>query len=103
MTTMTLVGDFPMAALGLTFSLGCALLLAFIALRFVDLPDPCIVTVVDNDKITRRRSNAWRVRKHLEPPEEQCQRYVNYYSRPKVMRESWRCRFRPRSGHARCP
>jgi hypothetical protein len=35
MNTMTLVGDFPMAALGLTFSLGCALLLAFIALRFV--------------------------------------------------------------------
>ena len=35
MTAMTLVGDFPMAALGLTFSLGCALLLAFIALRFV--------------------------------------------------------------------
>jgi len=35
MTTMTLVGDFPMAALGLTLSLGCALLLAFIALRFV--------------------------------------------------------------------
>ena len=35
MTAMTLVGDFPMAALGLTFSLGCALLLAFITLRFV--------------------------------------------------------------------
>ena len=35
MTTLTLAGDFPVAALGLIFSLGCALLLAFVALRFV--------------------------------------------------------------------
>ncbi len=35
MTAMTLAGDFPAAALGLIFSLGCALLLAFVVLRFV--------------------------------------------------------------------
>ena len=59
-----------------------------IAWRFLDLPDPCIVTVLDNDHITRRRSNAWPVRRRLEPAEEQCQRYVNYYSRPKVVQEN---------------
>ena len=35
MTSMTLAGDFPVAALGLICSLGCALVLAFVALRFV--------------------------------------------------------------------
>jgi len=35
MTTTTLAGDFPVAALGLVCSLGCALILAFAALRFV--------------------------------------------------------------------
>jgi hypothetical protein len=59
-----------------------------IAWRFLDLPAPCIVTVVDNDHLHRRRSNAWPVRRHLEPPEQQCQRYVHYYSRPRVVREA---------------
>src|SRR5437660_4022192 len=58
-----------------------------LALRFLDLPEPCIVTVVDNDHISRRRSNAWRVRKKLEAAEKQCQRYVNHYSRPHVVHE----------------
>jgi Zn-dependent peptidase ImmA (M78 family) len=58
-----------------------------IALRLLDLPEPAIITIVDNDHIYRRRSNAWPVRKQLEPLERECQRYVNYYSRPKVMRE----------------
>ena len=35
MTSLTLARDFPLAALGLTFSLGCALIIAFVALRFV--------------------------------------------------------------------
>jgi Zn-dependent peptidase ImmA (M78 family) len=58
-----------------------------VALRLLDLPEPAIITIVDNDHISRRRSNAWRVRKELEPIERRCQRYVNDYSRPKVMRE----------------
>jgi Zn-dependent peptidase ImmA (M78 family) len=61
-----------------------------IALRLLDLPEPCIITVVDNDHIHRRRSNAWRVRKELEAPEQECQRYVHYYSRPRVVRaDGW--------------
>ncbi len=61
-----------------------------IALRFLDLPEPCIVTVLDNEHITRRRSNAWPVRRLLEPSERQCQEYVHYYSRPySVQDDGW--------------
>lgn len=59
-----------------------------IAWRFLDLPAPCVVTVLDNDHIHRRKSNAWRVRRRLEPAEAACQRYVNYYSRPRVVQEN---------------
>jgi Zn-dependent peptidase ImmA (M78 family) len=58
-----------------------------IAFRLLDLPEPCIITVIDNDHIHRRRSNAWRVRKELSAPEKQCQRYVSQYSRPQRLRE----------------
>src|SRR5262245_22991512 len=40
-----------------------------IALRLLDLPEPCIITIVDNDRVHRRRSNGWRVRRQLEPAE----------------------------------
>jgi Zn-dependent peptidase ImmA (M78 family) len=59
-----------------------------IAWRFLDLPDPCIVTIVDNEHIFRRRSNAWPTRRRLEPAEEKCQRYVHHYSRPKMIQEN---------------
>jgi Zn-dependent peptidase ImmA (M78 family) len=58
-----------------------------IAWRFLDLPEPCAVTVVDNDHVHRRRSNAWRITRRLAPAEQKCQRYVNHYSRPRVVRE----------------
>jgi Zn-dependent peptidase ImmA (M78 family) len=58
-----------------------------IALRLLDLPEPAIITIVDNEHIYRRRSNAWPVRKQMEPIEAQCQRYVHHYSRPRVLRE----------------
>jgi Zn-dependent peptidase ImmA (M78 family) len=61
-----------------------------IAWRFLDLPSPSIVTIIDNEHIYRRRSNAWPTRRHLEPAEEECQRYVHYYSRPKaVQKDQW--------------
>jgi predicted transcriptional regulator len=61
-----------------------------IAWRLLDLPHPCIITVVDNGHVHRRRSNAWPTRKELRPPEEECQRYVNHYSRPRVVvRDGW--------------
>jgi Zn-dependent peptidase ImmA (M78 family) len=58
-----------------------------IAWRFLDLPEPCVITVVDNDHVSRRKSNAWRVTRALEPPEQACQRYVHHYSRPRVVCE----------------
>jgi Zn-dependent peptidase ImmA (M78 family) len=61
-----------------------------IAWRMLDLTEPCVITVVDNDHVHRRRGNAFRVRKELEEPEKQCQRYVNHYSRPRVVRaDGW--------------
>src|SRR5205823_6283726 len=57
-----------------------------IALRLLDLPEPCIITIIDNGHVLRRRSNAWPVRRQLEPPEQQCQRYVNRRGRPHVVR-----------------
>ena len=38
-----------------------------LAWRFLDLPSPAILTIIDNDHIYRRRSNAWPVNKRLEP------------------------------------
>ena len=58
-----------------------------IAWRMLDLPEPCVITVVDNDHVSRRKSNAWRVRREPEPPERECQRYVSHYSRPHVVRK----------------
>ena len=59
-----------------------------IAWRFLDLPQPCIITVVDNDHIRRRRSNAWPIRRRLEPAEQKCQKQVNHYGRPRTVQES---------------
>ncbi len=59
-----------------------------LAWRFLDLPESCIITVIDNEHIHRRRSNAWRVRRQLEPAEQACQRYVHYYSRPRLVWEA---------------
>ena len=56
-----------------------------VAWRLLDLPEPCIITVVENDHVHRRRSNAWRVAKTLHPAEKECQRYVHHYSRPRVV------------------
>ena len=58
-----------------------------IAWRMLDLPEPCTITIVDNDHISRRRSNAWQVRRKLEALEQECQRYVHYYSRPRLLQE----------------
>lgn len=61
-----------------------------LALRLLDLPEPCIITIVDNEHIHRRRSNVWPVRKELSPPERRCQEYVHYHSRPRRVQEnSW--------------
>ncbi len=59
-----------------------------IAWRLLDLPAPCAITIVDNDHIYRRRSNAWPVRRRLEPAEQECQRYVHEHGLPHVVRDN---------------
>lgn len=58
-----------------------------LAWRFLDLPEPCVVTVIDNGAVTRRRSNGVRITRALHATEEKCQKYVTHYARPKVVRE----------------
>lgn len=61
-----------------------------LAWRFLDLPEPCIVTIIDNERIHRRRSNAWPTRRQLLPVEEQCWNYVTGRGEAKVMRgDEW--------------
>ena len=61
-----------------------------VAWRLLALPEPCVITIVENDHVHRRRSNAWRVNKTLQPAERECQRYVHHYSRPRVVSaEGW--------------
>ncbi|HZT80545.1 MAG TPA: ImmA/IrrE family metallo-endopeptidase [Gemmataceae bacterium] len=58
-----------------------------IALRFLDLPEPCVVTIFDNGHITTRKSNGPPVKaKQPEPVEQECQQYVSRCSRPRVLR-----------------
>ena len=61
-----------------------------IAWRFLDLPAPCVVTILDNERITRRRSNAWPIKKKLLPQEEQCWRSVHEQGKMKTVRaDEW--------------
>ncbi len=59
-----------------------------VAWRILDLPEPCIVTIIDNGRISRRRSNAWSTRRQLSPVEQKCQRHVNEQGAPTVIREA---------------
>lgn len=58
-----------------------------LAWRLLDLDEPCIITLVENGSVQRRRSNARQVNKSLSPAEKQCQEYVHAYSRPHVVSE----------------
>jgi hypothetical protein len=53
-----------------------------IAMRLLDLDQACIVTVVDNERVTRRRANSGNVGRELAPAEAACLRQVQKYSRP---------------------
>lgn len=61
-----------------------------VAWRLLDLPEPCAITIVDNEHVSRRRSNSWRVARQLAGPELECQKYVHYYSRAhRVCCDGW--------------
>jgi IrrE N-terminal-like domain len=57
-----------------------------IAWRFLDLPEPCVVTILDHGHVSRRRSNGPRMTRALFPAETKCQEYVTRTSRPKLIR-----------------
>ena len=58
-----------------------------VAWRMLDLAEPVAITVVDDDRVTRRRSNSFRVSKALSDPEERCRQLMNRYGRPHALRE----------------
>ncbi|MCS6852044.1 MAG: ImmA/IrrE family metallo-endopeptidase [Gemmataceae bacterium] len=61
-----------------------------IAWRLLDLPEPCAITIIDNDRITRRRSNAWRLGRQLLPAERDCQQRVRLTGAAEtVRRDGW--------------
>lgn len=58
-----------------------------IAIRFLDLPAPCVVTIIDNESVSRRRSNAYQIRKELMPIEQECWQWVHEHGKSKTMRK----------------
>jgi len=58
-----------------------------LAWRFLDLPEPCVVTIIDNERIHRRRSNAWPTKRELLPAEVKCWKYVTEHGKAKVVRD----------------
>ena len=61
-----------------------------LAWRMLDLPSPCVISIIDHGRVLRRRSNAWRITRTLSAVEKECQQFVHRYSRPKLMqREGW--------------
>jgi hypothetical protein len=53
--------------------------------RWLDLPEPCVITVVDDGRVTRRRANARRVNKRPSAAEERCGRLVTSSGRPRTV------------------
>lgn len=61
-----------------------------IAWRMLDLPEPCVITIVDNEHVTKRKSNAWPVTRRLVAAERSCLDYVHNYSRARrVQADGW--------------
>jgi hypothetical protein len=53
-----------------------------IAWRMLDLSEPCVITVIDQGAVSKRRGNAFRVNRDLVAAERICQEQVHRYSRP---------------------
>lgn len=58
-----------------------------LALRLLDFPEPCVITIIDNGAVHRRRSNAWRVRKRLTVVEHRCRLEVSRTGEPALLRD----------------
>lgn len=61
-----------------------------IALRWLDFEEPCLVTVIDNEDVTARRSNRAQVTRKLTEAEQRCRDEVRRHDEPqKVRHEAW--------------
>lgn len=61
-----------------------------IALRLLDLDDPCVVAVVDDGVVSTRRANRFPVTKKLTAAEQKCVDRLNQFSEPqKVRADEW--------------
>lgn len=61
-----------------------------LAWRMLDLSEPCVITILDNGSIVRRKGNAFRPPKGLARAESACVEHVHEYSRPfEVSRDGW--------------
>lgn len=78
------VFDFDLLALKARYSTSSHEVLAW---RFLDLPESCVVTILDHERISRRRSNACPVKRGLAPAEERCWRYVHEKGEPETVRD----------------
>ena len=76
--------DYDLLALKKRYSTSSHEVLAW---RFLDLPEPCIVTIIDNERIHRRRSNAWPAKRALLPIEKECWQFVTEHGESKEMRD----------------
>ena len=59
-----------------------------LAWRFLDLAQPCVVTILDNGRVTRRRSNAWPIKRALLPIEQHCWEHVTQRAEPTTLRDA---------------
>ncbi|MBY0229481.1 MAG: hypothetical protein K2W96_09400, partial [Gemmataceae bacterium] len=61
-----------------------------LAWRMLDLPEPALVTVIDNGSVSKRKANAFRVPKELGEAERRCLVLVQEESRPHRVRiDGW--------------
>jgi hypothetical protein len=62
-----------------------------IAWRLLDLDEPCLITLVENGSVVRRRGNVARAGKGLSPPERRCLQQVQRSGRPcDLSEDGWR-------------
>lgn len=70
-----------------------------IALRLLDLDDPCVIAIVDDGSVGLRRSNFAQLGKKLTPAEEACAAKVREHEEPQTVRkEEWTARGWPIPG-----
>lgn len=70
-----------------------------LALRMLDLPRVCVVTIVDNGHPGKRKSNGFKAGRGMHPAEEEALRYAQEYSRYReVSRGGWQVRCWPVHG-----